>query len=307
MREQTYLASSLAVTLCLAALGIAIGLWSGSHAIAFDGVYALADAGMTLMALFVSRLILRSTAPGAQARRLQARFNMGVWHLEPLVVAFDGLLLMGIALYAFLNGLMGLAEGGQAVALGPALAYAGVAAGVSLGMALFGRRQNRRLRSDLMALDIKSWIMSAAISAALMLAFAVAVGLSRTGADHLVPYVDPLVLSLVSLAIVPVPLREVAQAVREILLVTPGELRASVDRLARQMVAEQGFSGHSAYVAEMGRSVQIEIWFVVPVDAPPRPLSHWDALRDRIGAQIGGDEAHRWLTVVFTGDPEWAV
>lgn len=307
MREQTYLATSLAVTLAVAVLGIGTGLLSGSHAIAFDGIYALADAGMTLLALFVSRLILRATAPGGATDRLQARFNMGVWHLEPLVVAFDGLLLMGIALYAFVNGLMSLTEGGQQVALGPALAYATVTFAACTGMAAFGRRQNRRFGSDLVALDIKGWTMSACITAALLVAFALGLALDRQGAAHLVPYVDPLVLALVSLAIVPVPLREVRQAIREILLITPQDLRAEVEEVARRLVAEQGFVGHRAYVAEIGRAVQIELWFVVPPGAPPRPLEHWDALRDRVAAAIGGAEQHRWLTVTFTADPEWAV
>lgn len=53
----------------------------------------------------MSHLILRSTAQGQASKRLGERFNMGLWHLEPLVIAIDGLMLMSIAVYAFVNGL----------------------------------------------------------------------------------------------------------------------------------------------------------------------------------------------------------
>lgn len=306
MTEQGYLTLSLAATLCVAAFGILMGLVSGSSAIVFDGVYSLADAGMTLLALFVSHLILRSTAEGQASKRLGERFNMGLWHLEPLVIAIDGLMLMSIAVYAFVNGLKGLASGGQPVEFGPALIYAGVTLVICASMAVFGRRRNRTLRSDLIALDVKAWIMSSSVTGALLLAFVLGLLLRGTGGEWMLPFVDPMTLVVVSLAIIPAPLREVWQAIREILLVTPVELRAQVEEVARRVAREQGFLGHRTYVAEFGRAVQIELYFVVPRGFPPRPLEEWDALRDHLGEAIGGVERHRWLTVLFTTDPEWA-
>lgn len=51
--EQSVLRLSIAVTFLLAAAGIVFGLLSGSFAIVFDGVYALTDAIMTIVALLV--------------------------------------------------------------------------------------------------------------------------------------------------------------------------------------------------------------------------------------------------------------
>ena len=51
---------------------------------------------------------------------------------------------------------------------------------------------------------------------------------------------------------------------------------------------------------------QIELYFVVPPDMPAKRIAEWDAIRDEIGRAIGGDESHRWLTIMFTSDPEWA-
>ena len=58
--EQRLLRISIVGTFVVAAFGIALGLLSGSFSIAFDGVYSLADAGMTALALSISGLIVRS-------------------------------------------------------------------------------------------------------------------------------------------------------------------------------------------------------------------------------------------------------
>jgi len=84
--EQSVLRLSIAVTLVLAGLGILFGLLSGSYAIVFDGVYALIDAVMTMLALLVANLIAASTREGGSKSRLIAQFTMGFWHLEPMVL-----------------------------------------------------------------------------------------------------------------------------------------------------------------------------------------------------------------------------
>ena len=52
--EQGILRLSIAVTLLLAGGGILFGLLSGSFSIVFDGVYSLADASMSGLALIVA-------------------------------------------------------------------------------------------------------------------------------------------------------------------------------------------------------------------------------------------------------------
>ncbi len=48
-------------------------------------------------------------------------------------------------------------------------------------------------------------------------------------------YVDPVVLALVCLIIIPLPIGTVRQALSEILLITPVDLKAHVDRVATEV------------------------------------------------------------------------
>lgn len=153
----------------------------------------------------------------------------------------------------------------------------------------------------------KSWLMSALLSMALFVAFAIGYGLTGTSQAWLAPYIDPAVLALVCLVIIPMPLGNVKQALADILLVTPLEFKQHVDGVAGEIVTKFGFTSHYSYVARVGRGRQIELFFIVPKNWPPRRLEEWDAIRDEIGNALGGEGSDRWLTIVFTTDEEWAV
>nr|WP_286194697.1 cation transporter [Agrobacterium sp. Ap1] len=303
--EQSLLRLSIAVTALLAAFGITVGLVSGSFAIVFDGFYSLTDAFMTILALLVSRLIVTSAEPTAKGKLID-RFSVGFWHLEPMVLGLNGTLLMGAAVYAFISAVGSLLSGGRPIDFGPAVIFTIVTVTVSFAMWLFCRRANRALNSSFVALDSQAWAMTAALTSALLVAFAVGHAIEGTEFEWLSPYIDPGALALICLIIAPVPFSNVRQAVADILLVTPVELKQHVDAVAEAIVERHEFLSYRAYVARVGRGRQIELFFIAPSDWPPRHLSEWDAIRDEIGEAIGGEGPDRWLTIVFTGDPEWA-
>lgn len=305
MSEQSLLRLSIAVTAALAAFGIIVGLVSGSFAIVFDGFYSLADAFMTLLALLVSKLIATSAEPTAKGKLID-RFSLGFWHLEPMVLGLNGTLLMGAAIFAFISAVGSLMAGGRAIDFGPAIIFAVVTMVIAFAMWLFCRQANRELKSGFIALDSQAWAMSAALASALVIAFALGHFIQGTEMEWLGPYIDPGVLAIICVVILPAPFANVRQAVADILLVTPVDLKRHVDAVAEDIVERHGFLSYRAYVARVGRGKQIELFFIAPSDWPARHLSEWDAIRDEIGDAIGDEGPDRWLTIVFTSDPEWA-
>ena len=84
--EQGVLRLSIAASLLLAAAAVVFGLLANSSLIIFDGIYGLIDVVMTWLSLLVARLIALSTSTDALQSRLNQRFTMGFWHLEPIVL-----------------------------------------------------------------------------------------------------------------------------------------------------------------------------------------------------------------------------
>ncbi len=295
--EQRLLKLSIAVTIVVAAVGVVFGLLSGSLSIVFDGVFAAIDAAMSGLALFVSRLVSRVGD--------NRRFQFGYWHIEPMVLAFNGGTLMLLCFYAFLNAVDSLLAGGRQLDFGWAIAYAVAVCVVCFGMFFYERHLNRRIGSDFIRLDAQSWLMSATITSALLVAFAIAWSLQGTAYAWLMPYADPVVLALLTLCLVFVPIRTVRKALTEILLITPPELDGHVRRVMDAAVKRHGFKTYTSYVAKVGRAQFIEIHIAVPPEVRLDNVSTVDAIRREIAAAIGGEGPHLWLTIDFTADPRW--
>ncbi|MBM3649298.1 MAG: cation diffusion facilitator family transporter [Alphaproteobacteria bacterium] len=295
--EQRILRLSIGVTVVVAASGVLLGLLSGSMAILFDGMFALIDAAMSGLALFASRLV------GSNAT--SRRFQFGYWHLEPMVLAFNGGMLMLLCCYAFFNAVASLLGGGRALAFDWAIAYAAAVSLVAVAMAAYVARANRRIGSDFVRLDTQSWLMSAAISAALLAAFAIAWLLDGTAWRHLTPYADPAVLALLAAVLAFVPIGIVRKALRDILLITPPELDAHVRRVMDRTAPRHGFTTYTSYVAQVGRAQFIEIHIAVPAGMRLDNVATADAIRREIADAIGGEGPQRWLTIDFTADPRW--
>jgi predicted Co/Zn/Cd cation transporter (cation efflux family) len=304
--EQSVLRTSIIVTFILAVAGIVFGLLSGSYAIVFDGVYALTDASMTIVALIVSNLIVSSATNTTAAGKFAKHFTMGFWHLEPMVLGLNGVLLTGAAVYALINAVGSIMTGGRHLSFDQAIIYAVLTMIIAFIMAAYGRRANETIGSNFVALDAKAWVMTGSLSGALLLAFIFGFFIQGTTLQWMSPYVDPVALALVCLIVIPMPVGTIKQAFADILLVTPSDLRDHVDRVATEIVRRYKFLSYRSYVARVGRGRQIELYFIVPPDEPAKKLEEWDRIRDEIGEAIGGEGPDRWLTIAFTTDPEWA-
>src|SRR6218665_2054725 len=217
--EQEILRTSIAATFLVAAFGVVFCLLSGSFSITFDGIYSLADGSMSVLALAVTRLIAAHTASSKTGGTLNDRFMLGGWHLEPLVLGLNATLLIGVSIYALLNAATSLLSGGRELAFDVAIVYAVVTLAACTTMAVLETRANRRIGSDFVRLDAKAWVMSGGITAALLIAFCLGALVQGTSLAWLAPYIDPAVLIVVCLAIIPLPVPAVRQALADVLLV----------------------------------------------------------------------------------------
>lgn len=292
--EAALLKLSVRATFLIAALGMVFGVLSGSVAIIFDGLFSLIDAAITWLMLVVARLV---------ARESNQKFQYGYWHLEPLVLGLKAAVLLILIAFGFLGALESLLSGGYTPTLGAAIQYAAITVIICFSTWFWMWRQNDRLGSELVRVDSRAWLASGFITLALLVAFALASLMEGGDLAWLVPYVDPLVLALVSLAILPVPLLDARRAFRDIFGIVPADLDARVRSVMTDFVARHGFLRFESYVGNAGRARFIEISVLAPPHMPPRELGWYDGLRKEIGQAIGDGGPERWLTISFTADP----
>jgi len=294
--EQRVLKLSVVFTALIAGTAVVLGLLSGSMSIVFDGLFSVIDVAMGLLLLWVAGLVKREE---------NRTFQYGYWHIEPMTLAFNGGMLMLLCIYAVVNAVSSFMGGGQDVELGWAIGYSVIMSVVAFGMYLYERRANRSVRSDFLHLDAQSWLMSAFVATALLVAFAFAWVIGKTQYAYLAPYVDPAVLGLLSLVLINMPLKTVRQAVSEMLMITPTELDTRVRTVMDAVVSRHGFTSYTSYAAKVGRGQFIEIHIVVPPDLQIGTVATLDTIREEIGTALGADGVEKWLTIDFTAQTRW--
>jgi cation diffusion facilitator family transporter len=293
--EARVLGASLALTLLVAIGGVICGLFSGSMAIIFDGLFSGIDAAMTGVMLQVARLVRREA---------DMRHQFGYWHFEPLVLALNSCVLMLLCTYAFVNAIAGLMSGGHPTELGLALMYSALVSVGCIAMYFYQRAANRELKSDLVSLDMQGWLMSGVISVALLGSFGAAILLRGTRFEGFAAIADPLVLALLAPLLLIGPVRAARKAFREVFMITPPALDRHVRAVLDEVAKREGFIDYTSYSTKVGRAEFVELYILLPPHSQGG-IGELDALRHDIETALGESRHERWLTISFTADPRW--
>jgi cation diffusion facilitator family transporter len=294
--EQSLLKQSTILMFAVAIAGIVTGVVSGAQSILFDGFFSLIATAIKVLMLITAKLI---------AKKSNDRFQFGYWHLEPMVLLIEGSFLFLIAIYAFLNGVFGIINGGREVELGLVIIYAAVFTVIEFGYFFYVRYRNRTLKSSLIQFDNISWLVDAMLSVGLLISFLAALLLKSQGYDEWAVYVDPLILILLALSMLAPAFKILRPALRDVLGIAPDQLDDKVREVMDAAQAKHGFDDYVSYVQKHGRARFIEIHVVLPADYPVDNVATLDKLREEISTGLGKPDAARWLTISFTGDRKW--
>jgi predicted Co/Zn/Cd cation transporter (cation efflux family) len=173
-------------------------------------------------------------------------------------------------------------------------------------MCLYQHQQNRRLQSELLRIDSNGWFMGGSLSAALLVSFLAAALATGTSIEPWAPYVDPAVLTGLSLLLSPIPLRIIWRAVHEVFLVAPVELDEHTRDVVGEIAKRHGFPNFRSYVAKTGRADLIEISIVTPPQFKIDGVEALDRIRQEISDKLSESGRPLWLTIIFTADEKWA-
>lgn len=281
----------------LGGLGFAFAFLTGSEAILLDGIFSVVGFGVALATIRVSQLLHR---PPDQ------RFQFGFAAFEPLVNLGKGLILGFVGLYAGLGALTTLLAGGSSVAAGLAAVYAAVAAVGCFAVAALLRRAAKKTDSPLLAVDVRTWIIDGALSSGVGLSF-LATWLIQGGAwAWVVPYVDPALVLVLSLIVLPVPVATVREGFHQLM---GGAPERDLQQRVRALLAEE-----FAYLEDvqprlrmlkLGRLVHVQLYLIVPSGIEIKSVTLLDQVRNRIFQALSAEFPHLSLDVVFTGEGAW--
>jgi len=295
--ENRYLKVSALGNLFMATLGIGFFTVTDSQAILLDGLFDLTYFFAALFTYKVAQLVHRED---------DDRFPYGYAYFEPLVNGVKGLLVLGISIMAFVDATAALLTGGRAIAAGYAILYAATATSGCIGFAFFVRHGARLSASPLLRIDASNWVINAAISACVLIAFSSILLLRDTAYDFLVPYVDPMVVVSVILISLSVPVRMAWQSLMELLNRAPpdkvtDQVRTILEDCTTQLPVEELF----IRVLHPGRTRMVLAHVVLPDNFSIETIAMLDNIREQCQNRLREAHLATILDMVFTSDRYW--
>jgi len=297
--EQRTLTISLAAVAAVALVSLAWGLAIESDVVILNGVFSLVSLIGSVLYLTAARLV---------ARPADRRFQYGYAHVEPMVNGVNGLLVLVICIYAFINGVEGLRAGGDEVDAGSVVWFGALTGVVSLAIGGYEMRVARLIGSQLVRNDGREWLLDAAFSLVTLVGFAVLFVLPEPQRSLWAQYADSVLVMLLALLFLPVPIGVLKRSAGELLHVASEDdaITARVEAEMRAIRGEHDIQSHTTHVAQIGRSHLVEVNIVVGPRFALQTVPAPDALRERLWAAVGRPIHAAWLTINITADPRWA-
>lgn len=297
--EKQLLKFSVYGALLSALLAVVWGIIENSKIILFDGIYSLISVGLSVISLITASFM---------ARQDFDRFPYGKEMIEPIIILGKFLVITILCLFALFSGISTLLSGGQEVNAGSGLIYAFIATLSCYAVHLVLKKKHKQMPSGLIEAESQQWLMDTFLSLAVLLGFLLSIGLSYTKYSHLMPYMDPVMVIVVSGYFLKVPITNMGLQIREVL-----DMKADTKylELCEQIVSdiekEYNFQESFLRVSKSGPKLFIEIDFVVSPEGWQPSLAEQDDIREEILTNMKTISLKKWLNVAFTNDRKWAV
>lgn len=215
--ERKLLQFSTFSALLFALLGIGFGLWMGSLVIIFDGAYSLVSLALTVLSLVAAAYIRSPSRKDSQKTQ----------KIEPLVIAFKGLVITLMCCISFSSAILAILDGGRDIDAGLALFFGAINVAGCLATYLVMKKYGQESGSNLVVAESKQWMMDTVISGAVMVGFILALLMKHIGLEDYSVYADPVMVVVASVYFVIVPLKMMLGAIKE--LRGMGEYKALTD------------------------------------------------------------------------------
>jgi predicted Co/Zn/Cd cation transporter (cation efflux family) len=181
------------------------------------------------------------------------------------VIAIQGLVLAATLIYAAVEAVYVIVDGGSDVAAGWAIAYSVLVAVASVAVWLWLAR--RAGTSDLLIAEATAWKVAALRGVGMILGFSVLGLLTGSSWDGAAPYVDPVMVLVTCVLFLPAPFRMVRGTVHEVMEATPvPSVRVPVVEAIEAVRERYGLPEPVIRLSKLGPRLYVEVDVAVGPD-----------------------------------------
>lgn len=254
-REKSAMTVSLYGNLFFVIVELVMAIYTSSQAVLLDAVYDGIEFFMLLPSVLLIPLLYKPS---------NEKHPFGYMQIETIFLVIKGITMAAVTIGLITNNINLLLHGGRSISF-DTVAWFELFACV-LGIAVFAalRRKNKNLNSPLITVEMEGWkidsVISLGMAAAFFLPIAIPVG-------RLAPYLDQIITIILSVIMLPVPIRTVMSGIRDLMLIPPEEETLhEIKQIVENALSEYLYSDIQHEIVKTGRKLWISTYITLEKD-----------------------------------------
>lgn len=249
---------SLYANLFFVLIELVMAIYTSSQAVLLDAVYDGIEFVMLLPSLFLIPLLYRPS---------NEKYPFGHMQMETVFIVIKGVTMIAVTVGLISNSINILFHGGRKIAFDVVAWFELFACVLGIVVTLYLMYKNRGMNSPMIRAEMQGWEIDSMISIGMTAAFFLPIFVDVPWFQKLVPYLDSMITIVLSMIMLPAPIRTVVTGIRDLLLISPEEETVQeIKQIVEPVIRESNYSELFFEIVRTGRKLWISAYITLDKD-----------------------------------------
>ena len=257
-KEKKAMTVSLYGNLFFVILELIMAVATGSQAVLLDAVYDGIEFFMLLPSVFLIPLLYKPS---------NEKYPFGHMQMETFFLVIKGITMTAVTVGLISNSIHILLHGGRTVEFETVAWFELSACILGIAVTLYLRQKNKNMNSPIVTVEMEGWKIDSIISLGMTAAFLLPYLVPFAWFSKLTPYLDSIFTIILSMIMLPVPIKTVITGIRDLLLISPEEETVQeIKDIVEPIIRESNCSELSYEIVRTGRKLWISAYITLEKD-----------------------------------------
>lgn len=257
-KEKKAMSVSLYANLFFVITELVMAIITGSQAVLLDGVYDGVEFLMLLPSIFLIPFLYKPS---------NEKHPFGYMQVETLFVVVKGIMMSAVTIGLIINNINVMIHGGHIVSFKSVVYFELFACVLGIVVSVYLKNKNKTMNSPLLDIERKGWLVDSIVSLGMAAAFLVPVLFQDTWMSPIIPYSDQIITIILSICMLPIPLKTVVSGIRDLMLIPPEEeVIMEIKSTVEPIIGIYGHKNLYYDILKTGRKLWISVYITFDKD-----------------------------------------
>lgn len=257
-KEKSAMTFSLYGNLVFVILELVMAIYTSSQAVLLDAVYDGIEFFMLLPSIFLIPLLYK---PSNEDR------PFGYMQVETLFVVVKGITMTAVTIGLIANNINILLHGGHMISFNTVAYFELSACILGIIVSVYLKCKNKHLNSPIVTVEMEGWQIDSLISLGMTAAFLFPAVIPFDWFKPVIPYLDQIITIVLSMIMIPVPIKTVISGIRDLMLMPPEEETIQeIKQTVEPIIDTYNCSNIYYDIVRTGRKLWISVYLTLEKD-----------------------------------------